>query len=611
MKYNQIVFDGLTDEKGKIEIDLERYLPLNKVICNDITKVEYYFVNRWVELEKPYKFENVAARYINITAKKSSKINITLGKGFYGYEKENYSKQFKRRSGWTGGDGIFSFNIKDGNDSIYQEDAKTLFVFGDTFVGYVSEDYYRTEPLLMPNNSIAYLDGIDPTMNDISFQVNTNEYDTIVSYFEPDNCSIYSGTVPRNLVTYDEINIHNRYLSGYNPRKVQITFDLFNEKTVSKLELLNYFDEVSEKFNMSRRGIKEVEISYANEDKNFVHLKNHNFRKATSLQDYEVVEINQNLRYLRLNVTPTQGVGNHYEIDNTSEVVFGINKVKLFTAKRLLKDIHVQSSSIMSKEKPVSWFWLQDGVVVDDNLYFVPLLVGPDETQPEGLQFRVKDVSMIKVPIKNNMLDFNNAFQKPTPLAHASKESSWLFGAAFTANTKQAGAVNPDGYIYVYGYETIMFERLLKVARVKVETLDDFDTWEYYSDGKWVSEMTEASTLLNHVSCEMSVTPITTGEHKGKYIAIYTYDVNTTLIAYSIGDTPWGPFTNPIIAFESEEKEKLGGKAYTYNSKAHPHMSSSDELIVTYNVNTYSMKQNTSNANVYRPRFVGLKYIGE
>ncbi len=104
----------------------------------------------------------------------------------------------------------------------------------------------------------------------------------------------------------------------------------------------------------------------------------------------------------------------------------------------------------------------------------------------------------------------------------------------------------------------------------------------------------------------MSVSPITSGENAGKYIAVYTYDVNTTLIVYSIADKPWGPFSKATIMFESLERERLGNTTYTYNSKAHPHLSKPGELIVTYNVNTYNMEHNMSCAEVYRPRFVKM-----
>jgi len=611
MKYNEIIFRGEIGESGKLEIDLKRYYPLNEVVCDNIEDVEYFFVDRWIKIDKPYNFKNTTARFINIKAKKGSKVKLSLGKGYYGIEKPEMTKEFFKNSGWTGGDGIFSFNIKNGNDSLNQEDAKTLFVFGDTLVGNVTEDNYRTEPLLMPNNTIAYLNGNNPAKSKVNFQFNTNEYDTVISYFEPDNSSIYSGTVPCNLIKYDQHNHENRYLSGYNPKKVEILFDLYSVKKVTHIEVLNYFDEISEKYGMSRRGIKQTQIYTASAQDEFKLLKDHTFKQATLDMIYEDVAINTECRYIKFVITPKQGIGNHYKEEDTKEVVFGINKVKIFTEERLLKDIHVSATSIMSKEKKHVWFWLQDGVVIDKELFLVPLVVGPDLSQPEGLQFRVDDVSMIKVPIVNDELDFTNATQKATPLAHVDKDSYWLFGAAFMANTKQAGAKNPDGYIYVYGYETTRMQRLLKVARTKPESISDFDTWEYYADGKWTSDITESSTLLNHISCEMSVTPITSGENEGKYLAVYTYNVNTTLIAYSIADTPWGPFNEPKIAYESLEKEKLGGQAYTYNAKAHPHMSTSDELLITYNVNTYSMDHNTNDAKVYHPRFVGLKYLGE
>lgn len=607
MKNGEILFTGTVSESGILNIDLNRHYPLGKVVCNDLTKIEYKFMETWKLLENTNDIENVTARYIKVYAKSNSFVKIHLGLGYYAETMEDYTKVFFKKSMWTGGDGIFSFNINDGNDSFNQVNAKTLFVFGDTLVGYVAEeDYFRTNPVLMPNNTIAYLEGNNPIDKQVEFKLNTNEFDSVTSYFEPNNCSIYEGTIPTNLTKYDPVNKEKYYLSGYNPKQVEIVFDFEMVHYIKELELFNFYINKQEKYNMSRRGINKTSLYISDDGINFEFLKEYNFRRATKDNLSETVAINTKGRYIKLIVNNKQGIGNHYQETDTKEVCFGINKVKFYNEDHLLRDLSTVGTSFMSKENSNSWFWLQDGVVIDNDLYFLPLLVGTDLTKPEGLQFRVLDVSMIKVPITNKELDIEKQIQKPTPLCYTTKNSQWLFGCAFMSNTIQSGALHPNGYIYIYGYETVLAERRLKVARVKAETFSHFDTWEFYSDGVWQDDMLKSSTLLNHISCEMSVTQISSGENKGKYIAVFSYDVNTTYITYSIGDTPVGPFSKPIVVHHSKEKARLGKEAYVYNAKAHPHLSKSNEIIVTYNMNTYSMEQNNECADVYHPRFIKL-----
>jgi len=44
-------------------------------------------------------------------------------------------------------------------------------------------------------------------------------------------------------------------------------------------------------------------------------------------------------------------------------------------------------------------------------------------------------------------------------------------------------------------------------------------------------------------------------------------------------------------------------------SKAHPHLSKPDELLVSYNVNTISFDMHLRKGDIYRPRFISLRDI--
>ena len=80
---------------------------------------------------------------------------------------------------------------------------------------------------------------------------------------------------------------------------------------------------------------------------------------------------------------------------------------------------------------------------------------------------------------------------------------------------------------------------------------------------------------LEHISCEMSVSQLLDGQNKGKYIAVFTYDTNTPYIAYSLGDSLVGPFSDPQKVYHTPEQDIFKSTTYTYNAKAHPHLSKS------------------------------------
>lgn len=66
--------------------------------------------------------------------------------------------------------------------------------------------------------------------------------------------------------------------------------------------------------------------------------------------------------------------------------------------------------------------------------------------------------------------------------------------------------------------------------------------------------MENAAVILEHASCEMSVMPIAEGDMKGKFLAVFQYDVQSSYVAYSVGETPWGPFDTQCKVYYCKEK---------------------------------------------------------
>ncbi len=253
------------------------------------------------------------------------------------------------------------------------------------------------------------------------------------------------------------------------------------------------------------------------------------------------------------------------------------------------------------------YYWIQDGIVINGLLHLFAMLVRSDPNQQEGFKFAVDDVDIITVPITSNGLNFESQKQYTTPLYHKNKDGGENINIsnAIMSNTKESGNPNPDGYIYIYGTKNLNMSRGSVVARVNPENFLNFSKWTYYDGNGWSSEISDCVYLNKDISCEYSVSPVTNGMHKGKYILIYQVLGISNKIAYQIGDTPWGPFDEPKIIYSTPDPDK-GQAIYTYNAKAHPHLSPKDKLLVSYNVNSRSDKAHHNNGHIYKTGWISL-----
>jgi len=538
---------------------------------------------------------------IMIDAKSDETIELHVGQGFMASKDDALTDKFLSYKEWSGGDGIYSFNMTSGNDSFDQkEKIKTLFFFGDTFVGTSDlKTNKRYQPHLMPNNSFGIYEN-----DHVDFLVNWQEDGSVSGFYKVDPKFDASGTIASNLTYYDRKEKNDGFVSGYRPKSLSIIFDLHIDRTISHMEFYNYFSDESPL--LAKRGLKQITILGSHDGISYDSIKEVTLSMAEHKDDKEKVSLQKNYRYIKIEVPTISGVGNHND-ESFDEGLYGLNLVKFFNHTHQLKDIYASSNSHLLKDYEHSWIWLQDGAIIGDYIYTLPMVINSDLNQPEGLQFCVKGVSLYKSKIVNGMPDYKNAEMKMAPLLVDSKTSQWLFGAAMTANTKQAGAKNPDGYIYVYGYKTTMGLRELVVARVLAERFEFFDDWRFYNGKDWVTDIFEAKGLLEHISCEMSVSELLDGPYQGKYIAVFTYDTNTPYVSFALGDSLVGPFNKPQKIYKTPEQEIFKSTTYTYNAKAHPHLSKSRDILVSYNTNTYNFDHNMSNNLIYRPRFIRLK----
>ncbi len=257
-----------------------------------------------------------------------------------------------------------------------------------------------------------------------------------------------------------------------------------------------------------------------------------------------------------------------------------------------------------AKSKPGNYYWLGDGFFnhqKDSTIYIFAYLI---KSLPGGVYpFEDIGVSLIALP-KGSRPPFTNQRQLDTPLfiPNSNGKGKVVFGVAVLANTVGAKAPKPDGYIYVYGVRGMNKELL--VARVPDKVFEDFSQWRYWDGSTWGPDVHQAAALTSRVSNEMSVSFM----EDGRVLASYQLDTNSPTIAIQTGQTPAGPFQPAKKMYETPEVyEDLD--FYTYNAKAHPHLSKPGELLISYNVNSFDFIADIhKHPHHLRPRFISVKY---
>jgi hypothetical protein len=249
------------------------------------------------------------------------------------------------------------------------------------------------------------------------------------------------------------------------------------------------------------------------------------------------------------------------------------------------------------------WYWLQDGVFLNGSVYIFPMIIEENPSGNEGFRFKLTGLSMIKIPINNNNLELSKHTQLDAPFFHVNEERTLYFGAGIMPNTIESGALEPDGYVYIYGrYES--GEVKLAVARVKAEDFEDFGKWNFWAGEKWSNNIAD-TVPLGRGGPELSVTPIENGILKGKYLMVSMHVERELYIR--IGESPVGPFGPRIDIYHTNEPD-AGNGIYTYNAKAHPSISKTGEWLISYNVNSTSWNHLIHNADIYRPRFLRVRF---
>ncbi|MHC4380677.1 MAG: DUF4185 domain-containing protein [Planctomycetota bacterium] len=250
--------------------------------------------------------------------------------------------------------------------------------------------------------------------------------------------------------------------------------------------------------------------------------------------------------------------------------------------------------------QPDDWYWFSDGIVLGDEIHVLAARMRSAPGAP-GFGFARAGMALITFP-KDGPYTLDAITQVDAPLALPENQARGpvFFGAGIMANTAAAGAPHPDGWIYIYGSQEDPFVKKLLVARVLPQDFTDFAAWRFWDGSAWVSDIRQAAEATDRISNELSVTPTP----DGRYALIFSLDTLSNKVAMKLADTPWGPFGNSIILWDIQLPSSPS--VFTYNAKAHPHLSEPGELLISWNINAWDFWDHFRFADIYRPRFIKL-----
>ncbi|MEL7589268.1 MAG: DUF4185 domain-containing protein [Prolixibacteraceae bacterium] len=244
------------------------------------------------------------------------------------------------------------------------------------------------------------------------------------------------------------------------------------------------------------------------------------------------------------------------------------------------------------------YYWLGDGFVNTEraNTTYIFAYRMRKLDANDDWSFKEMETVLLALPAKSEV-PFNGQRQIAFPF----RFDDGGFGAGIFVNTKEAGAPEPDGYVYVYGVRGK--GKRLMVARVTPEDFEDFGAWRFWDGEGWSNDLNRVAYIASNVSNELSVSALP----DGRYALVYQAGGMSSTVCLRLGETPCGPFGAETSVWECKEGQQKN--IFTYNAKAHPHLSAPGELLISYNVNAFDFfNEIKARPNLYRPRFIKLKF---
>ncbi|MFC5926506.1 hypothetical protein [Micromonospora vulcania] len=233
------------------------------------------------------------------------------------------------------------------------------------------------------------------------------------------------------------------------------------------------------------------------------------------------------------------------------------------------------------------WYWNGDGIVDDGKLYVFEFQQQAAGEGHFGFEWIGTDLAALSLP------DLRLRKVTPTYDGH---------GIQWGVELLRAG-----DYIYIYGVGSTQWPgKQAHVARAKVGHLDG--AWEFYTGSGWSPKEGDAAVIMAEVGSSYGVAQV-----QGQYVLVTTDSYLGSKIYVHTSATPFGfAGSERVQVYDTPEGQPeydadAAGDIYTYNVAVHPTLSTTNNLVVSYNVNSTSIADLYGDISNNRARFLDLR----
>ena len=255
------------------------------------------------------------------------------------------------------------------------------------------------------------------------------------------------------------------------------------------------------------------------------------------------------------------------------------------------------------------WYWLADAIVAPgvadhDRLLVFLWRIAPTNTKV----FSFRNAGTALAVIDNPSAEWNAWRPKQFDVAHARVATDGpqgsidvVWGSEIILDNTAIG--QPRLLIYGYRQRKNKPNELI-LAQAPAAEIEQMDCWRFRTGDGWSDDAEAAAPLTTGITTEFSVSRIDSSP-KPEWILVQSDSFLGDQIFIRRASTPWGPWSRPRPVYRVPNLDR-SKHHFTYAAKAHPELSKPGELLVSYVVNSFDFGESSTNAEIYRPRFIRL-----
>ena len=155
--------------------------------------------------------------------------------------------------------------------------------------------------------------------------------------------------------------------------------------------------------------------------------------------------------------------------------------------------------------------------------------------------------------------------------------------------------------LYFFGTRNEPDGSHIYIARTEKGHLPYHKNWEFFDGEEWVSDPYKAAPMKLDIPVSEQFSIF---RHEDRYVLL-THEKSTPDIYTYTSDSPFQGFANKTLVYHCPEPEAdTTRQLFVYNALAHPQYIIDGKLLVSYCVNSFTVRDVYENADNYRARFI-------